>query len=67
MKIIEILYGYEMIYSNELLQYIQGENLQKIKEITYTLALIVKENIEQPIHKILRDRINYIINAKLEN
>lgn len=62
MKIIEILYNYEMLYSNEMLQYMQKENLQKIKEITYTLALIVKENLEQSIYKISRDRLIQLYN-----
>lgn len=62
MKIIEILYNYEMLYSNEMLQYMQGENLQKIKEITYTLALVVKENLEQSMCKITRDKLIQLYN-----
>lgn len=61
-KIIELLYKYELLYTDEMLQYMQGENLQKIKEITYALALIVKENLEQTVHKITRDKLIQLYN-----
>lgn len=62
MKIIELLYKYEMLYTDEMLQYMQGENLQKIKDITYTLALIVKENLEHSVCKITREKLIQIYN-----
>lgn len=61
-KIIELLYKYEMFYSKDVIQYMREENLQKIKDITYTLALVVKENLEQAICNITRDKLIQIYN-----
>ena len=57
MKIVELLYKYEMLYNNEILQYMKDENLQKIKDITYTIGLIVKDNLQQFTYKITRDKL----------
>lgn len=61
-KIIELLYKYEMFYTNEMLQYMQGENLQKIKDITYAIGLIAKDDLQQSIYKVTRDKLIQLYN-----
>jgi len=61
-KIIQVLYKYEMFYNKEMLQYMQDKNLQKIKEITYAIGLMVKDNLQQVTYKITRDKLIQIYN-----
>ena len=55
--LIELLKKYEMLYTNEILENMQEENLQKIKDITYVIALIVRENLQQFTNKITREKL----------
>lgn len=52
-----LLDKYEMIYTKENLEYISNSNLDKIKFITYAIALIVKNNLQHLTHKISRDKL----------
>ena len=56
-KIYTLLDKYEMLYTNECIQYITRENLDKIKTITYIIALIAKDNLEHLTHKVSRDKL----------
>lgn len=60
------LYGllekYEMLYTKEQTQYMSKENLEKIKEITYAIALIVKNNLQHLTNKVKRDKLIEIYN-----
>ena len=56
-KIYTLLDKYEMLYTNECIQYITRENLDKIKTITYIIALIAKDNLEHLTHKVSRNKL----------
>lgn len=55
--ILEILEKYEMIYSNEILEYMSKDNIEKVKVISYALALTVKDNVNHLLYKMNRDKI----------
>lgn len=56
-EIIDILNKFEMIYTENSLQYMQEENIEKIKVICYSLAMLVKENVGYLSYKISREKI----------
>ena len=56
-KIMEVLDKYEMIFTEEILKYMRPENIEKVKVISYSLALIVKENVEYLLYKMSREQI----------
>lgn len=61
-EIIIALKRYEMYYPKESIEYMSKENLDKIKDITYIIALIVKNKLFHLSNKISRDRLIQIYN-----
>lgn len=55
--IFRILDKYEMIFTEDILKYMKPENIEKIKVITYSLALVVKENVGYLLYKMNREQI----------
>ena len=56
-QIFDILKKYEMIYTEQTLNYMKPENVEKIKIISYSLALAVKENVSYLLYKINREQL----------
>ena len=56
-EIIVALKRYEMLYSKESMQYISTENLDRIKDITYIIALMVKNKLFYLSNKVSRDKL----------
>ncbi len=56
-EIIDILNKFEMIYTENSLQFMQENNIEKIKIICYSLALFVKENVSYLSYKVSREKI----------
>lgn len=53
---------YEMLYTKDVIGYMSKENLNKIKEITYAICLIVKNKLFHLNNKISRDKLISIYN-----
>ena len=70
-EIITALKRYDMYYTKESIEYMSKENPNKIKEITYTIALIVKNKLFYLTKKVSRDKLiqvyNDCKNKELEN
>ena len=60
--IYDLLKKYEMLYTKDSLQYITGDNLERIKIIDYAIALIVKDKLQYLTHKVSRDKLLKIYN-----
>lgn len=60
--IYELLKKYEMLYTKESLQYITGDNLERIKVIDYAIALIARDKLQYLTHKVSRDKLLKIYN-----
>ena len=56
-EINDILNKFEMNYTENSLQFIQENNIEKIKIICYSLAMLVKENVSYLSYKISREKI----------
>lgn len=56
-EIIDILNKFEMIYTENSLQFMKENNIEKIKIICYSLAMLVKENVSYLLYKINREKI----------
>ena len=56
-QILEVLDKYEMIFTKEILNYMKPENIEKVKVISYSLALTVKENVSHLLYKMNREQI----------
>lgn len=56
-EIIVALKRYEMYYSKESIEYMSKDNLNKIKDITYIIALIVKNRMFHLSNKVSRDKL----------
>lgn len=56
-EINDILNKFEMNYTENSLQFIQESNIEKIKIICYSLAMLVKENVSYLSYKISREKI----------
>ena len=56
-QILEILNKYEMIYPIELLNRMSEDNIEKVKVISYALALTVKDNVDYLLYKMSREKI----------
>lgn len=56
-EIIDILNKFEMVYTENSLQFMQENNIEKIKVICYSLAMLVKENVSYLSYKISREKI----------
>lgn len=61
-EIIVALKRYEMLYSKESIEYMSKENLDKIKDITYIIALMVKNKLFYLSNKVSRDKLIQIYN-----
>lgn len=61
-EIFILLEKYEMLYTKDVVEYTTQENLQKIKIIVYTLALLVKDNLQYSTNKLSKDKLIYIYN-----
>lgn len=61
-EIIIALKRYDMYYPKESIEYMQEENLDKIKTITYIIALIVKNKLFYLANKVSRDKLIQIYN-----
>ena len=46
-----------MIFTEEILKYMRTENIEKVKVISYSLALTVKENVSHLLYKMNREQI----------
>lgn len=56
-EILDILEKYEMIFTKEIIEYMKPENIEKVKIISYSLALTVKENVSHLLYKMNREQI----------
>lgn len=56
-QILDVLERYEMIFTEEIIGYMKPENIEKVKVISYSLALTVKENVNHLLYKINREQI----------
>ena len=56
-EINDILNKFEMNYTENSLQFIQENNIEKIKIICYSLAMLVKENVSYLSYKTNREKI----------
>lgn len=61
-EIIVALKRYDMLYSKESMQYISEENLDRIKNITYIIALMVKNKLFYLSNKVSRDKLIQVYN-----
>lgn len=57
MQILDVLEKYEMVYTEEIMNHMTPENIEKVKIISYSLALIIKENVGYLLYKINREQI----------
>ena len=56
-QILDVLDKYEMIYPIELLNRMSEDNIEKVKVISYALALTVKDNVDYLLYKMSREKI----------
>lgn len=56
-KIINLLEKYDMLYNKKIIEIFNDENLEKIKHVTYIIALMAKDNLEHLSKKISRDKL----------
>jgi len=61
-EIFNMLKKYELLYTEDNVKYISKDNLDKIKTITYIVALMVKDNLQYLSNKISRDKLLLIYN-----
>ena len=61
-EIISALKRYEMLYTKATIQYISIENLNRIKDITYIIALMVKNRLFHLSNKVSRDKLIQMYN-----
>lgn len=61
-EIYDLLKKYEMLYTKDSLQYITGDNLERIKVIDYAIALIVRDKLQYLTYKVSRDKLLKIYN-----
>lgn len=57
LQILELLNKYELIYTQDTLQYMRNENIEKVKVICYSLAMLEKENVSYLLSKMNREQI----------
>ena len=61
-EIIVALKRYDMYYPKEVIENISKENLDRIKNITYTITLIVKNRLFHLTNKVSRDKLIQLYN-----
>lgn len=61
-EIYNLLKKYEMLYTKDSLQYITGDNLERIKVIDYAIDLMVRDKLQYLTHKVSRDKLLKIYN-----
>ena len=57
LQILELLNKYELIYTQDTLQYMRNENIEKVKVICYSLAMLEKENVSYLLSRMNREQI----------
>lgn len=62
MQIFDVLEKYEMIYTEEIMNHMTTDNIEKVKVISYSLALAIKENVGYLLYKINREQIISLYN-----
>lgn len=60
-QILDVLEKYEMIYPEEIINCMQPQNIEKIKVISYSLALAIKENVGYLLYRMNREQIGLVI------
>lgn len=61
-EIIITLKKYDMLYPTDIIQIMSKENLDRVKDITYVISLIVKNKLLYLTNKISRDKLIQIYN-----
>lgn len=61
-EIIITLKRYDMLYPKDIIQIMSKENLDRVKDITYAISLIVKNKLLYLTNKISRDKLIQIYN-----
>ena len=56
-KIVGLLEKYDMLYNERVIELYTKENLEKIKVITYIVALMAKDNLEHLSNNVSRDML----------
>ena len=56
-KIVDLLEKYDMLYNQNVIDLYTKENLEKVKVITYIVALIAKDNLEHLSNNVSRDML----------
>lgn len=56
-EIYNLLQHFDMLYTEKIINCIGSENVDKIKQITYAIALIVKDNLQNYAYRITREDI----------
>lgn len=56
-KIVVLLEKYDMLYNERVIELYTKENLEKVKTITYIVALMAKDNLEYLSNNISRDML----------
>lgn len=57
LQILDLLNKYELIYTQDSLQYMRNENIEKVKVICYSLAMLEKENVSYLLSRMNREQI----------
>ena len=57
LQILELLNKYELIYTQDTLQYMRNENIEKVKVICYSLAMLEKDNVSYLLSRMNREQI----------
>ena len=61
-EFIEILDNLDLIYTTNILSFIQEENIKKLKTIIYALYLIYNSNLKYILRKVDRDTLLKLYN-----
>lgn len=56
-EILDVLDKYEMLYNEQALSYMRKENIEKVKTISYCLALLVRDKVSYLLNKVNREQI----------
>ena len=56
-EVLEVLNKYELVYSEQALAYMREENIEKIKLVSYCLALLVRDKVSHLLYKMNREQL----------
>lgn len=59
-QIIDIMNKFDMNYTEDILKIMKNENIEKVKIVCYSLAVLVKENLGHFLYKINRDKLFWL-------